>query len=259
MTITPTGARPLDNTPTLPFRLLLDRSSDAFVAHDFLGRRVYTNAVYDRLVGRSEPVGTWGPFADWAPGTAKVVSVGMRRARERARLGGDHAEAVLTQLAHCSGEVIDVTMQFDVLEGRHREEAVGLALVQPVQRVPWLERRTGRDIGQLRALEDVIRSIAVELSRVGVSPVSNQQIPDNRAATASELSTLSTREWKVLQEILAGHRVPMIASRLSLSPHTVRNHLKAVFRKLDVHSQSELIERYRAIQERPPDARTIGA
>jgi hypothetical protein len=32
-----------------------------------------------------------------------------------------------------------------------------------------------------------------------------------------------------------------------------------VFRKLDVHSQSELIERYRAIQERPPDARTIGA
>ena len=52
----------------------------------------------------------------------------------------------------------------------------------------------------------------------------------------------------------------MIASQLNLSQHTVRNHLKAVFRKLGVHSQSELVERYRAIQgHRPAEAATIGA
>jgi DNA-binding CsgD family transcriptional regulator len=36
--------------------------------------------------------------------------------------------------------------------------------------------------------------------------------------------------------------VPGIASTLGISPHTVRNHLKAVFRKLGVHSQEALLE-----------------
>jgi DNA-binding CsgD family transcriptional regulator len=247
---------------TLPFRLLLDRSSDAFVAHDFLGRRLYSNAVYDRLVGRAAAasVGTWGPFPDWAPGTAKAVSVGMRRARDLCRSGDAHPEAIIAKLAHVSGQLIAVTMQFDVIEGPARADAIGLALVQPVDRVPWMERRTGRDISQLRALEDVIRSIALELSRVGVAPVSDLTTTATQTATISALSALSAREWKILQEILAGRRVPMIASHLNLSQHTVRNHLKSVFRKLDVHSQSELVERYRTIQgHHRPEAILAGA
>jgi DNA-binding CsgD family transcriptional regulator len=246
----------------VPFRLLLERSSDAFVAHDFLGRRVYSNPVYDRLVGRaaSASVGEWGPFPDWAPGTAQVVSVGMRRARDLAGSGDSRAEAVVAKLAHVSGQVIAVTMQFDVVEGRGPADAIGLALVQPVERVPWMERRTGRDISQLQALEDVIRSIALELSRVGVAPVGDLESTPTQTATISELSALSAREWKILQEILAGRRVPMIASHLNLSQHTVRNHLKSVFRKLDVHSQSELVERYRTIQgHHRPEAIPVGA
>jgi DNA-binding CsgD family transcriptional regulator len=40
--------------------------------------------------------------------------------------------------------------------------------------------------------------------------------------------------------------VGAIAERLKVSEHTVRNHLKAVYRKLDVHSQVELLSRWRS-------------
>jgi DNA-binding NarL/FixJ family response regulator len=54
--------------------------------------------------------------------------------------------------------------------------------------------------------------------------------------------TLSKREIEVVRHLASGGRVPSIARTLGLSPHTVRNHLKAAFRKLNVHSQDELIE-----------------
>jgi DNA-binding CsgD family transcriptional regulator len=40
----------------------------------------------------------------------------------------------------------------------------------------------------------------------------------------------------------------VIARRLGLSPHTVRNHLKAMFRKLGVSSQADLLERLSGAQ-----------
>ena len=53
-------------------------------------------------------------------------------------------------------------------------------------------------------------------------------------------SPLSRREIQVVQEIVAGHDVATIAAVLHLSPHTVRNHLKSSYRKLGVHSQTEV-------------------
>jgi DNA-binding CsgD family transcriptional regulator len=59
------------------------------------------------------------------------------------------------------------------------------------------------------------------------------------------LTVLTRREKDVLQLLLEGQRVSSIARRLHLSPQTVRNHLKAIFRKLGAHSQVELIEALR--------------
>ena len=56
------------------------------------------------------------------------------------------------------------------------------------------------------------------------------------------LDELSDRERDVLARLMAGSRVASIASELFISANTVRNHLKAIYRKLDVASQSELIE-----------------
>jgi two-component system nitrate/nitrite response regulator NarL len=57
--------------------------------------------------------------------------------------------------------------------------------------------------------------------------------------------TLTPREREIVSALSSGQRVGAIAGRLGVSEHTVRNHLKAVYRKLDVHSQVELLSRWR--------------
>jgi DNA-binding NarL/FixJ family response regulator len=59
--------------------------------------------------------------------------------------------------------------------------------------------------------------------------------------TTTDLSTLSARELEIITRLMNGDRVPAIAGALFLSPSTVRNHLSAVFHKLGVGSQQELI------------------
>jgi DNA-binding CsgD family transcriptional regulator len=46
--------------------------------------------------------------------------------------------------------------------------------------------------------------------------------------------------------LLEGHRVVSIAAELGVSEHTIRNHLKSIFRKLGIHSQAELVRHVRA-------------
>ena len=65
-------------------------------------------------------------------------------------------------------------------------------------------------------------------------------------ARAHELAVLTPREQEVLAQLLAGRRVASMARALFVSEHTVRNHLKSIFRKLHAHSQAELIDRYSA-------------
>jgi DNA-binding NarL/FixJ family response regulator len=60
-----------------------------------------------------------------------------------------------------------------------------------------------------------------------------------------KLRRLSGREREILSLISDGRRVSQIAPTLCLSVHTVRNHIKTIFRKLDVHSQSELMRQSR--------------
>lgn len=56
---------------------------------------------------------------------------------------------------------------------------------------------------------------------------------------------VSAREQEVCIEVLAGHSTTDIAGRLFISPHTVQDHLKAVFSKVGVHSRGELVARLR--------------
>ncbi|HEY6723142.1 MAG TPA: DNA-binding response regulator [Polyangiaceae bacterium] len=52
---------------------------------------------------------------------------------------------------------------------------------------------------------------------------------------------LSAREREIVQAMAGGKRVKDIADQFAISTHTVRNHLKAVYRKLNVRSQLELL------------------
>jgi DNA-binding CsgD family transcriptional regulator len=108
---------------------------------------------------------------------------------------------------------------------------------------------------------------ARELNRAGVSADSLRQV---RAALAAALqligpgtsptaarstalfeeasgATFTAREHEVLDRLLCGYRVPTISRELHLSEHTVRSHLKAVFRKTGVRSQAALLEKLLAV------------
>jgi PAS domain S-box-containing protein len=94
-----------------------------------------------------------------------------------------------------------------------------------------------------RDLEQRLARIAYEISSAGFT-VPSTGSPS--LADLPELATLTSREWQVVSQLAQGARVPAIAGELALSPSTVRNHLSAVFRKLAVRSQSELLERLRS-------------
>lgn len=69
---------------------------------------------------------------------------------------------------------------------------------------------------------------------------------------------LSDREQQVAAALAAGLRVNAAAEELCISPVTVRNHLRSIFTKLDVHSQSEMIQRLEREPERLGPHRRIG-
>jgi len=54
-------------------------------------------------------------------------------------------------------------------------------------------------------------------------------------------SELSARQCEIVARLVEGQTVNDIAGLMFLSPSTVRNHLTAIYRKFDVHSQAELL------------------
>jgi DNA-binding CsgD family transcriptional regulator len=64
--------------------------------------------------------------------------------------------------------------------------------------------------------------------------------------TDNPLHLLSARERQVLALLGQGYRPRSIAEKLGVSPDTVRNHLKSMFRKTGTHSQEELTELLRS-------------
>jgi len=95
-------------------------------------------------------------------------------------------------------------------------------------------------------------SLAAELASVAMklqSMTFTASVAAERVAPVDHpvLSKLSKREREVLEHLMQGSRVAAIASDLFISRATVRNHLKSIYRKLEVSSQSELIETVRAL------------
>ena len=66
-----------------------------------------------------------------------------------------------------------------------------------------------------------------------------QQPPVRVAATPD--GRLTPREQEVVQGVEEGLGYKVIATRLGISPDTVNNHVRAIYRKLQVNSKSELL------------------
>lgn len=73
---------------------------------------------------------------------------------------------------------------------------------------------------------------------------------------SSVCAALSRREVEVLRAVASGGTAQAAATELSLSPHTVRNHLSRVLAKLDVHTALEAV--VVAIREQMIDVSDVG-
>ncbi len=80
-----------------------------------------------------------------------------------------------------------------------------------------------------------------------------RHLSEAKPTRSRPLSELTTRETEIVTRLLAGDRVPAIAAQLYLAQSTVRNHLSAVFGKLGVGSQQELIVLLRQAQSSPAE------
>lgn len=100
-------------------------------------------------------------------------------------------------------------------------------------------------------LRNSLSRIALELQSISLSVATEGDV--SVPLHHPKLKDLSPRESEVLVRLVSGERVPGIANRLHISPHTVRNHLKSIFRKLDVSSQVELISHVRALARHQDD------
>ncbi len=106
-------------------------------------------------------------------------------------------------------------------------------------------KREGRELAATTArIQDRLRKVA---EAVGVQPADEAggELPPQIAPLVAELSP---REREVLGLLLSGHRVASMARALSVSPYTVRNHLRALYRKLGAHSQEQLIDMFRGVR-----------
>ncbi len=84
----------------------------------------------------------------------------------------------------------------------------------------------------------------IELAR----PLPSEPLDAGRESHTREVmpssKRLTPREQEIFEAMVHGVRPPAIARSLFISVHTVRRHAQAVFRKLEVHSQVELVHRY---------------
>lgn len=123
----------------------------------------------------------------------------------------------------------------------------------------WSQTKDGsaatlRALGRLSA--NIMRG-AIELERRYVSRVTElsslvgELLADlqhsGAGSAAAALDRLSPREREVLDAFARLGRIAGVAKQLCISPHTVRKHVKAIYRKLGVHSQAELLAYLRTL------------
>ena len=205
-------------------RAALDVAGFGVVWVDSDGALLQLNAAATRLLAtgavdaRQRGV-TWDTFrpvfADGTPATVAALSV------------GDAVQRREVELVDTTGARQTVVLEsHPPIERRHTGRAEQLLLLRsPAEAVA---DRAPAPAGTTPFAR--LRSVPAAISDV------------DEAADVLIGADLTPREREIVELLLHGYRVASIAPRLYLSTHTIRNHLKSVFRKAGVASQAELIE-----------------
>jgi PAS domain S-box-containing protein len=223
-------------------RLALDEAGDPLL--DCMCGRVVTGNVDTTLPCFSRR----GSF--WTSALSSLEPSALRHVTRARCLAEGFESMALVPLRH-GDEVLGLLQLSDRAGGRFSEALIGFLESAGEQIAIALAQKA-----KMSSLEGGLRQIAALLAEIGVGP--RDARPPLPPALRAALSSLSRRETEVLRLLLRNHRPATIARDLSRSIHTVRNQLKAIFRKLNVHSQEELLGRLGAnadvLPVRPADA-----
>ncbi len=91
---------------------------------------------------------------------------------------------------------------------------------------------------QERTEREERRQAATSLQAIASDLVKREEGGEPRA---NLMGQLSSREQHIVRLLAEHHRPRSVATELGISYHTVRNHLRRIFRKLNVSSQSALL------------------
>jgi|GEM_PF-75874 len=210
------------------------------------GRVVSLNQALLTCIGRSADEIS-GPGAGEVH-LREIVEDGARVEQSLAQ--GQPVRNLETRLACLPGGVLDCLVSAETVSVGGRSH--GLVVMQDIT-----DRR--RSEAQLfEALETVMRDTSW-FSRSVIERLNHLRRP--AAEPAAPIEDLTVREREILALMSTGLGNAEIAARLQLSPSTVRNHVGAIYGKLDVHSRAAAIiwARERGVLAAGPGAASGGA
>lgn len=230
-------ARNGTGTVVVPLQELLEAMTDGVLITDENGRCSYSNPALDDMVGKR----ACDPAAgDDAPGWISLPHQSDYRRFITRSLNGRiprRPQSVNWNLMSLTGDTMPTQTKIIPMHNGTGPSAALLWIFSPAPGEPRIVQDPRR-----RELEDTMRRISDELGRIGLSAGTGSSSTEP-APIHPDLELLSRRERDVVTQLLQGHRVVSIAELLEVSEHTVRNHLKSIFRKLGVHSQAELVDK----------------
>ncbi|HJK93001.1 MAG TPA: response regulator transcription factor [Polyangiaceae bacterium LLY-WYZ-15_(1-7)] len=98
--------------------------------------------------------------------------------------------------------------------------------------------RASRHAEEIAAAFEAVQKV---LGTGSAPPPAREGEPTLPGLTADELEKLSPREREVCEVLVSGRSAKEVAEVLYIAPNTVRNHMRSIYEKLDVHSRVELV------------------
>jgi predicted signal transduction protein with EAL and GGDEF domain/DNA-binding CsgD family transcriptional regulator len=164
-------------------------------------------------------------------------------------------------LAHAMGcnvtaEGVENASQLEHLRNLGCDSVQGYLLARPLSPHDMAQYLAADAAGQSFAPRDLVARLdaAARRRREVITGTPSVDAPLSQVLSAAQTGAVSApgpvvpvegdfseRQLEIIERLLRGERVPTIARGLYLSQSTVRNHLSAIFRKLGVHSQEELL------------------
>lgn len=141
----------------------------------------------------------------------------------------------------------DFDLTAATVTGQQIHVAVSITTLQPAPRADPVILHVIHHPAHLKASEEALDDILNALRSHGLMPLRSPPVrePPDQAAQmrmlAHRLSTLTRREHTVLDLLTRGLSAREIADELSISPLTIRSHIRSMLRKTHLHRQAELV------------------